>query len=77
MAAGLSAIFRSPLGAALFAIEVLYSEMEFESGALLYTMLASIVAYALNGLIVGWQPLFQVPANFYVPTSKTMPDTEP
>lgn len=58
MAAGLSAIFRSPIGAAFFAIEVLYSSMEFEAGALLYTMLASVVAYGLNGLFVGWQPLF-------------------
>lgn len=58
MAAGLSAIFRSPIGSAFFAIEVLYGSMEFESGALLYTMLASIVAYAVNGLFVGWQPLF-------------------
>jgi CIC family chloride channel protein len=61
MAAGLSAIFRSPIGTALFAIEVLYSGMEFESGALLYTMLASVVAYTINGLFVGWKPLFQVP----------------
>lgn len=63
MAAGLSAIFRSPIGTALFAIEVLYSDMEFEAGALLYTMLASVVAYVVNGLFVGWQPLFRVPAN--------------
>ncbi|MGE0822403.1 MAG: chloride channel protein [Candidatus Binatia bacterium] len=63
MAAGLSAIFRSPIGTALFAIEVLYGDMEFEAGALLYTMLASVVAYVLNGLFVGWQPLFQVPGN--------------
>ena len=61
MAAGLSAIFRSPIGAAFFAIEVLYSSMEFEARALLYTMLASIVAYAVNGLFVGWQPLFYFP----------------
>lgn len=60
MAAGLSAIFRSPIGSALFAIEVLYGYMEFESSALLYTMLASIVAYAINGIFVGWQPLFHV-----------------
>jgi CIC family chloride channel protein len=60
MAAGLSAIFRSPVGSALFAIEVLYGHMEFESGALLYTMLASIVAYTINGIFVGWKPLFQV-----------------
>ncbi len=61
MAAGLSAIFRSPIGAAFFAIEVLYGSMEFEAGALLHTMLASIVAYAVNGFFVGWQPLFYFP----------------
>lgn len=61
MAAGLSAIFRSPIGTSLFAIEVLYSDMEFEAGAFLYTMLGSIVAYAVNGIFVGWQPLFRVP----------------
>ena len=61
MAAGLSAIFRSPIGAAFFAVEVLYGNMEFESGALLYTMLASVVAYGINGLFVGWRPLFYFP----------------
>ncbi|MFZ0758905.1 MAG: chloride channel protein [Candidatus Sulfotelmatobacter sp.] len=63
MAAGLSAIFRSPIGAAFFAIEVLYGSMEFEAGALLYTMLASVVAYAVNGFFVGWQPLFRFPTS--------------
>jgi len=62
MSAGLAAIFRSPIGTALFAIEVLYSDMEFESGALIYTMLASIVAYAVNGMFVGFKPLFTIPA---------------
>jgi CIC family chloride channel protein len=57
----LSAIFRSPIGAAFFAIEVLYGGMEFEARGLLYTMLASVVAYAVNGLFVGWQPLFYFP----------------
>jgi chloride channel protein, CIC family len=61
MAAGLSAIFRSPIGAAFFAIEVLYGRMEFEAGSLLYTMLASVIAYAVNGLFVGWKPLFFFP----------------
>ena len=61
MAAGLSAIFRSPIGAAFFAVEVLYGSMEFEAGALLYTMLASVVAYAVNGFFVGWSPLFFFP----------------
>jgi CIC family chloride channel protein len=60
-AAGLSAIFRSPIGTAFFVIEVLYSTMEFDASALLYTMLASAVAYAVNGLFVGWRPLFYLP----------------
>ncbi len=61
MAAGLSAIFRSPIGTAFMAIEVLYGGMDFEAGALLYTMLGSIVAYTVNGLFVGFGPLFVVP----------------
>jgi chloride channel protein, CIC family len=62
MAAGLSAVFRSPVGSAFFAIEVLYGTMAFEAGALLYTMLASVVAYAINGAFVGWKPLFYFPS---------------
>ena len=59
--AGLSAVFRSPIGAAIFVIEVLYADMDFEAGVLLYATLAAITAYALNGMIVGWEPLFRVP----------------
>lgn len=66
MAAGLSAIFRTPIGAAIFAIEVLYSAMEFEAGALLYALLASVVAYTLTGMIDGWEALFMIPANLSV-----------
>ena len=61
MAAGLSAIFRTPMGTGVFAIEVLYGTMEFEVGALLYTMLSSAVAYTVNGVFVGFGPLFRVP----------------
>ena len=68
MAAGLAAIFRSPIGTAFFAIEVLYGGMEFEAGALLYTLLASIVAYGLNGLFGGdFSPLFTVPPELGLP----------
>lgn len=62
MAAGLSAIFRTPMGTGVFAIEVLYGSMEFEVNALLYTMISSAVAYTVNGLFVGFRPLFRVPA---------------
>jgi CIC family chloride channel protein len=68
MAAGLAAIFRSPIGTAFFAIEVLYGGMEFEAGSLLYVMLGSIVAYAVNGLFSGYGPLFQVPPGLTAPT---------
>lgn len=63
MAGGLAAIFRSPMGTGVFAIEVLYGNMEFEVGALLYTMCSSAVAYAINGLFVGYQPLFHFAAS--------------
>ena len=66
MASGLSAIFRSPIGTAIFAIEVLYSDMEFEGEALLYTMLGSVVAYAFNAVFVGWNPLFNIPRSLLV-----------
>jgi chloride channel protein, CIC family len=61
MAAGLAAIFRSPLGMAIFAVEILYSGMAFETEALIYTIIASVVAYAINGLFVGWSPIFLFP----------------
>ncbi len=67
-AAGLSAIFRSPIGTALFAIEVLYADMEYEADALLYTLISSIVAYTITGFVVDWQPLFQVPSAIRVTT---------
>ncbi len=45
-AAGLSAIFGTPLGAALFATEVLYRD-DFESEALVPAILASVTAHSL------------------------------
>jgi CIC family chloride channel protein len=67
MASGLSAIFRSPIGTAIFAVEVLYSEMEFEAAALIYTMLGAVIAYSVAGLFVGWGPLFRVPETLSLP----------
>lgn len=63
MAAGLSAVFRSPLGMAIFAGEILYGGLASEFEALPFTMVAAVVAYAVNGLFVGWQPIFLFPAN--------------
>jgi len=68
MGAALSAIFRSPIGTALFAIEVLYGSLEFEGSALLYALIASMIAYAIEGAFVGWKPLFQVPQSLPTPS---------
>ena len=59
--AGLAAAFQAPLGMAIFAVEILYSGMVFESEALIFTIIASVTAYAVHGAVVGWEPLFAVP----------------
>lgn len=61
MAAGLSAIFKSPLGTAIFAVEILYSRMAFESGALIFTLISASIAYSVTGLFSGFTPLFLLP----------------
>jgi chloride channel protein, CIC family len=68
LAAGIAAVFRTPLGAALIAIEILYRGMEFEAAALLYTMLASVAAYAVTGLFLGWEALFRFPEGIVTPS---------
>lgn len=61
MSAGLAAIFRAPLGMAIFSVEILYSGMVFESEALLYTVISAVTAYAIHGFFVGWSPIFAIP----------------
>lgn len=67
--AGIGAIFRAPLGGALFATEVLYRDAEFESAALVPAFVASIIAYSVYCSITGiWGPIFDVPPlNFLHP----------
>jgi CIC family chloride channel protein len=71
MSAGLAAIFRAPLGMAIFAVEILYSGMVFESEALIYTVISAVTAYAIHGFFVGWSPIFSIPAglSFHDPLS--------
>jgi len=60
--AGLAAIFRAPLGGALFAVEMLYRDIDFETGALVPSFVASIVAYSIYcGLRGSWGAVFIVP----------------
>ncbi len=61
MAGGIGGMFRAPLGGALFAIEVLYSENEFESEALIPALISSIVSYVVTTSLTGWGTIFQVP----------------
>lgn len=60
-AGGISAIFKAPLGASLFATEVLYREPEFEFEAIIPSIVSSIVAYAVFTLVHGWETLFHIP----------------
>jgi chloride channel protein, CIC family len=57
IAAGISAVFRAPLGAALIAIEMLYRD-DFESEALIPSVLASVIAYSVSISIFGQTTLF-------------------
>jgi CIC family chloride channel protein len=52
IAAGISAVFRAPLGAALIAIEMLYRD-DFESEALIPSVLASVIAYSVSISLLG------------------------
>lgn len=58
MAAGIGGMFRAPLGAALFAVEVLYSDPDFESEALIPAIISSIVSYIVVASLTGWNSIF-------------------
>ena len=66
MAAGLAAMFRAPLGMAIFSVEILYSGMVFESEALIYTVIAAVTSYAFYGLFAGWSQLFTIPEDLHI-----------
>ena len=57
VAAGISAVFRTPLGAALLAIEMLYRD-DFEAEALIPAVLASVIAYSVSITVFGQATLF-------------------
>jgi CIC family chloride channel protein len=63
VAAGIAAVFRTPLGAALFAAEVLYRD-DFESDALIPGVLASVVAYSVVISFFGESTLFSHAAHY-------------
>jgi len=63
VAAGIAAVFRTPLGAALLAVEVLYRD-DFEADALIPAVLASVVAYSVVITIFGETTMFSNPGHF-------------
>lgn len=68
VAAGISAVFRAPLGAALIAIEMLYRD-DFESEALIPAVLASVIAYSISISVFGQSTLFgRLPAFAFHPS---------
>ncbi|MBX6313553.1 MAG: chloride channel protein, partial [Isosphaeraceae bacterium] len=60
-AGGIGAVFRAPLGGALFVVEVLYSTTAIEAAALLPCLAGSIVAYSTFALFNTPSPVFAVP----------------
>lgn len=55
--AGMSAVFQTPLGAAVLSAELLYRD-DFEADALVPSMLASVVSFAVSYTVLGTQPFF-------------------
>jgi len=64
--AGIGAIFRAPLGGALFAASVLYRETDYEHAALMPGFLASVTAYAIYSVLSGtpYGPIFTIEQDF-------------
>jgi CIC family chloride channel protein len=71
-AGGIGAIFKAPLGAALFATEVLYRKEAFEFEALIPCILSSIVAFMVYTLHDGNATIFHV-SGFALATPLQLP----
>lgn len=65
MAAGIAAIFRAPLAGAIFAAEILHSDMEYDGKVMIPAVLASVVSFGVYALYFGSDPVFVVPEFVY------------
>ncbi len=61
LGAGVGAIFRAPLGGAIYAAEVLYTQ-DFEPEVLFPSIIASVISYSIFALFYGFSTLFVLPA---------------
>ncbi len=57
IASALSAIFRSPIGASIYAVEVLY-QRDFEASAFIPAIIGSVVSYVVTIPFFGFKPPF-------------------
>jgi CIC family chloride channel protein len=71
-AGGIGAIFKAPLGSALFVTEVLYRKSEFEFEAVMPCVLSSIVGYTVFTFYDGTGTIFQIP-RFALATPSQLP----
>lgn len=62
MGAGIGAIFRAPLGGAVYAAEILYTQ-DFDPEVFVPSIIASVVAYSVYSTIFGFHTLFATPAS--------------
>ena len=58
--AGIGAIFHAPLAGAMFAVEVLYRDPDFEAEVLIPSFISTAIAYCTFCLAYGFEPLFEV-----------------
>lgn len=65
MAAGIGAIFRSPMAGALFAAEILYRGFDLEGDVLIPSMVASTFSYMTFACVFGWEPVFGTPQEIF------------
>ena len=71
-AGGIGAIFKAPLGSALFVTEVLYRKSELEFEAVMPCVLSSIVGYTVFTFYDGTGTIFQIP-RFALATPSQLP----
>ncbi len=62
-AAGVGSIFRCPLGGALFATSILYSEPEYETDAMVPSVISSVMGYST---FISLMPVFGLAAHQYL-----------
>ncbi|MGM0575430.1 MAG: chloride channel protein [Myxococcota bacterium] len=60
-AAGIGAVFHAPMATSIFATEVLYRQLDMEHEVLLPAVIASTLAYATYGALLGWEKLWVLP----------------